>query len=56
MNLVKIFLSQCIIDKLLPNEIKLELEPSIDNHNEAFVTNWYEKLNGFFTERHCRVL
>ena len=30
------FLSQCIESKLIPKVLKLQLEPTIDNHDQEF--------------------
>ena len=47
--------SQCIIEKcitenVIPNGLKLELEPTIGNHNEEFLSCWYNKLQSFSKE------
>ena len=41
------FLSQCIESKLIPKGLKLELEPTIDNHNQEFLDTWYSNLREF---------
>ena len=33
----------CISDNIIPNELKLELEPTVGNHDEDFVNIWYRK-------------
>ena len=38
------FLTRCISKKVIPNSLKLELEPMIENHNEGFLSNWYNKF------------
>ena len=42
---------------VLPNGLKLELEPSIGNHNEDFLAKWNDKLNKFSltNNRHYRI-
>ena len=46
----KDFLERCLTANVIPNGLKLELEPSIGNHNEQFLANWNEKLNKFSRE------
>ena len=41
------FLSQCIESKLIPNGLKLELEPTIDKHNHEVLDTWYSSLQTF---------
>ena len=41
------FLSQCIESKLIPKSLKLELEPTIGNHDQEFVDTWYSNLQEF---------
>ena len=41
------FLSQCIREKLIPKGLQLMLEPTIGNHNQEFLDNWYSKLKEF---------
>ena len=40
----KLFLACCISENIIPNGLRLELEPTIGNHDETFLSNWYEKL------------
>ena len=40
----RLFLSCCISENIIPNGLRLELEPTIGNHDETFLNNWYEKL------------
>ena len=37
----------CITDGLVPNEIELMLGPTIGNHDQNFLDNWYSKLKQF---------
>lgn len=46
----KEFLQKCIQQQLIPNGLKIDLEPTIGNHDEEFVCKWYEKLNKFSLE------
>ena len=41
------FLSQCIREKLIPKGLELMLKPTIGNHNQDFLDNWYSKLKQF---------
>ena len=41
------FLSQCIKSKLIPKGLKLELEPTIINHDQEFLDMWYSNLQEF---------
>ena len=41
------FLLQCIESKLIPKGLKLELEPTIGNHNQEFLDTWYSYLQEF---------
>ena len=43
----KEFLTRCISEKLVPQGLKLELEPMIGNHDQEFLDNWFSKLNEF---------
>ena len=43
----KDFLSQCIKEKLVPKGLELILEPTIGNHDQEFLDNWYSKLKQF---------
>ena len=38
----KEFLEKCFRDKLTPNGLKTNLEPTIGNQNEEFVNQWYK--------------
>ena len=37
-------LSERIESKLIPKGLKLDLEPTIDNHNQEFLDTWYSNL------------
>ena len=41
------FLSQFIESKLIPKGLKLELEPTIGNHDQEFSDTWYSNLQEF---------
>ena len=41
------FLTRCISENIIPNGLKLELEPTIGNHDEEFLNNWYNKLQKY---------
>ena len=41
------FLLQCIREKIIPKELELVFEPTIVNHNQEFLDNWYSKLKQF---------
>ena len=43
----KEFLTRCISEKLVPNRLKLELKPTIGNHDQELIDNWFSKLNEF---------
>ena len=43
----KEFLSRCITDGLVPKGLELMLEPTIGNHDQNFLDNWYSKLKQF---------
>ena len=43
----KDFLSRCVAEKLVPKGLKLELEPTLGNHDQEFLDNWFSKLNEF---------
>ena len=43
----KDFLQKCQENKVVPKGLKLELEPSIGNHDDEFLSKWYEKLEKF---------
>ena len=40
----KLFLSRCISENAILNGLRVELEPTIENHDETFLNNWYEKM------------
>ena len=37
----------CIEQKVIPNGLKIELEPSIGNHDEQFLSKWSERMQEF---------
>ena len=41
------FLKKCLDNDIIPNGLRLELEPSIGNHDEDFLKNWYSKLEEY---------
>ena len=41
------FLTKCLEENVIPKIILLELEPTIGNHNQEFLDNWYGKLKTF---------
>ena len=41
------FLSQCLESKLIPKCLKLELEPTIGNHDQEFLDTWYSNQKEF---------
>ena len=43
----KDFLTRCISEKLVPKWLKLELEPTIENHDQELLDNCFSKLNEF---------
>ena len=46
----KQFLERCLQAAVTPRGLKIELEPSIGNHNEEFLAKWNEKLVKFSRE------
>ena len=46
----KEFLQRCLNANVIPNGLKLQLEPSIGNHNDEFLNKWYGKLEAFSCE------
>ena len=40
-------MTRYITEKLIPEGLKLELEPTIGNFDQEFVDEWYSKLKGF---------
>ena len=45
--LQKSFLSRCKYEKIIPNQVRIDLEPSIGNLDEEFTNKWYEHLQVF---------
>ena len=43
----KEFLSKCVDQKVIPMGLKIELEPSIGNHDEEFLSKWHKRLEEF---------
>ena len=43
----KEFLTKCMEGNVIPRGLRLELEPSIGNHDEEFLGKWYQKLEEF---------
>ena len=41
------FLQRCIKEKVIPNGLKINLEPTIGNYDDKFLTKWYDKLQSF---------
>ena len=41
------FLNTCIDENLVPIGLKIEVEPSIGNHDETFLTVWNKKLKSY---------
>ena len=41
------FLDRCIQAKLVPNALQFELEPTIGNHDDAFLEQWYTAQKEF---------
>ena len=46
----KYFITKCLKDKLIPEGF-YSLEPSIGNHDDEFLQEWYEDLNNFLLTR-----
>lgn len=44
------FLSTCTKEKLIPRGFRIEIDPSIGNHDEAFMNKWYNKVNNLSIE------
>jgi len=44
------FLSQCVDTELIPKGLELTLEPTIGNHDQMFLDNWFGKLKRFSME------
>ena len=43
----QLFLKRYISENIIPNELKLELKPTIGNHGEYFLNKWYIKLQQY---------
>ena len=43
----KQFLTRCVAEKLVPKGLKVGLEPTIGNHDQEFLDNWYSKQKQF---------
>ena len=41
------FLQKCLDNDIIPNGLRLDLEPTIGNHDEDFLKNWYAKLEEY---------
>ena len=41
------FLNCCLIEKLVPKDLRLELGPTTENYDQGFVVTWYAKLKSF---------
>ena len=41
------FLQKCLDNNIIPNGLRLDLEPTIGNHDEEFLHNWYSKLEEY---------
>ena len=41
------FLQKCLDNNIVPNGLRLDLEPTIGNHDEEFLQNWYSKLEEY---------
>ena len=39
------FISRCLAEKVIPNRLKIELEPTIGNHDQEFLDEWYQILD-----------
>ena len=46
----KQFLEKCIQDKLIPEGLRLQMEPTIGNYDYEFLHNWHVKLEKFSLE------
>ena len=44
------YLQKGIRCKVVPHGLNLQLEPTIGNHDQEFLDNWYQKLNKFSFE------
>ena len=43
----KEFLTRCVAEELIPKRIQVTLEPTIGNHDQDFLDNWYSKQEQF---------
>ena len=41
------YLSKCLTNNLIPNGLKVYVEPSIGNRDDAFLNKWYNRLEEF---------
>ena len=41
------FLNKCLTNNLIPNGLKVYIEPSIGNRDEEFLTQWHSRLDDF---------
>ena len=54
------FLRKCVTNKVTPISYQINLEPSIGNHDEAFLKGYYDMLEGFsrdvmkYTAEYCQ--
>ena len=46
----KHFLEKCISEKVIPDGLRINVEPTIGNHDDDFLSIWYNKLEGFSVE------
>ena len=46
----KEFLEKCIREKVIPDGLRVDVEPTIGNHDEEFLSIWYNKLESFSVE------
>ena len=46
----KQFLEKCINEKVIPDRLRINVEPTIGNHNDEFLCIWCNKLEGFSIE------
>ena len=43
----KTFLTRCVQNRIIPIGLSINVEPTIGNHDEEFLDNWYKKLESF---------
>ena len=43
----KEFLTRCVAEELVPKRLEVALEPTIGNHDQEFLDNWYSKQKQF---------